>query len=91
MKYYLLSAGNKKQELKETTLFLGTKESIKDTELSINWMRKGSFEDDFRCVKRISKLGFQCVETKEVFEIDENNPKGYTKQAWIDLINEWKN
>ena len=86
MKYYMMSVNDNDNG---NTLYLGVKETIKDAKSSIQWMRQGGFEDDYRVVKRISKLEFQDVETKEIFKIDENDPKGYTKKAWSELINDF--
>lgn len=86
---YLLYVGTKGKRFEVAGLIGLQSKDIKQKNRTIDWMKIGQGEhDDYRFAKRISKTEFECVDTKEVFEIKERG--NYTVEAWDRFINEFR-
>lgn len=85
--YYLLLVGSKGKKLEHAGLLGLQPKELKDKQRSISWMKIGQGEhDDYRFAKRIGKTTFECVDTKEIFEITERII--YTVEAWERFLKE---
>lgn len=78
--YYLLYVGTKAKRFEEAGLLGLQPEQLVEKNRSIAWMKIGQGEhDDYRFAKRTGKHTFECVDTKEIFEIKERG--NYTVEA----------
>ena len=86
MNYYMLSASSKEHKEKTPSIFITKYEDVKSVKSCIQHMKNGGFEDDYRVVKRVSKTGFICVDTKQVFQINPFDKLAYTVKAWEEFL-----
>lgn len=94
-KYYLLWVGTRGTvypEFKPFVIGLSSKRPLSSKERTISWMRigQGAF-DDYRFAERIDRLKFKCVDTNQVFELEDDRG-AFTQEAWCRFLNDesWK-
>jgi hypothetical protein len=79
--FYLLYVGTRGKRFAEAGLIDLHPKQLVEKNRSIAWMKIGQGEhDDYRFAKRTGKHTFECVDTKEVFEIKERG--NFTVEAW---------
>lgn len=79
--YYLLCVGSKRKRYSQANLIGLQPRELHTKQRSIAWMKIGQGEhDDYRYAKRTGKTTFECVDTKENFEITDRS--WFTVEAW---------
>jgi len=87
--YYLLCVGRSGTKFEKPYLIGLDPQELKRKERSIAWMKIGQGEHvDYRFGKRLSKTTFECVDTKQIFEVNDRG--GYKQEAYDRFLNEVK-
>lgn len=79
--YFLLYVGTRGKRFDVAGLISLHPKELHTKQRTFQWMKIGQGEhDDYRFGKRIGKTTFECVDTKEIFEIQERG--NFTVEAW---------